>query len=187
MRRSRLAGNAASDGAGQLEVRYEGGRLGLWWGAQHLSKRGVLSGSSNRADELVLVLLPPSASTVEALVAAYVVPHLLEVGVSGVDSASDELAAARDRASQNLEEALTVGSIKAVDVSDGSETRGPVLGFPSVTCCVDVVVDREAHPSKLGEVIDRSNRGGEIEVDEADCATVAENHVLETHVVVTDQ
>jgi hypothetical protein len=39
----------------------------------------------------------------------------------------------------------------------------------------------------LGEVIDRSTRGGEIEVEQADRDTVAKYDVLETHVVVADE
>src|SRR5260370_19752328 len=59
-----------------------------------LRRLSVLRGSGDRVEELVLVLGPPSAPTVEALVAAHVVPHLHEIRVSVVDAASHELAAA---------------------------------------------------------------------------------------------
>jgi len=57
---------------------------------------------------------------------------------------------------------------------------------PSEALGAAIVVDGHAHPGERGEVVVRSPGSGEVEVEEADRLSIAEDHVLQADVVVAD-
>jgi hypothetical protein len=58
--------------------------------------------------------------------------------------------------------------------------------MPADPLLVEVAFDRDAEAAELGQVIDGSPRGGELEVDEGNSSAIAEHDVRGLNVVVAD-
>ena len=128
-----------------------------------LNIRGV---SGEGGAELVLVGGPPATAPIEAFHAAHVVPHLDEVRITGLDVAPDELAPA-------IVPARASTSCRRSGAARGRTRRRPIATAPSgppapnrAEARADLVVDGNAHPRHLGDVVHGPPRGGEVEVDE---------------------
>ncbi|HYZ52727.1 MAG TPA: hypothetical protein VE733_04350 [Streptosporangiaceae bacterium] len=77
--------------------------------------RSPRAGSPQRRHEGLTLHGPPAAAAaIEPLHAAHLMPHLDEIRISFFDAAAHELAAAGDRAGQDLHELLAPGGAQAV-------------------------------------------------------------------------
>src|SRR5262249_55529672 len=58
--------------------------------------------------------------------------------------------------------------------------------YPAEIRATDVVVDGHAHPREAREIVTRSSRRGEVEIEQSNRDAIPEYDVFETHVVVAD-
>lgn len=84
------------------------------------------------------------------------------------------------------QEGAATGGVQAVGVGDESQAPWAVHGVPPQSGGIDVVVDGHAHPGELGQVVDGTARGAEVEVQKPDRDSILEDDVLEADVVVAN-
>jgi len=87
---------------------------------------------------------------------------------------------------QVIEDLEAAGGVQSVGVGDQAETGRSIRRSPSEALRAAIVVDGHAHPGERGDVVVRSPGSGEVEVEEADRLSIAEDHVLQADVVVAD-
>ena len=147
-----------------------------------LNIRGV---SGEGGAELVLVGGPPATAPIEAFHAAHVVPHLDEVRITGLDVAPDELAPPRS-CLQSVNELPPSGAVEAV-ASATNRNRAERSAGSQPSRARWTSSSTGTHIRATGRRRTGGGRGRRSEVDQTDGAAVAEDDVLEAHVVVADE
>src|SRR4051812_9463213 len=93
----------------------------------------------------------PGAASVEAGHPAHRLPHLDEVGVAALDPPADELATPLDARGERIEQ-LIASAGQPVGVGDEAQALLEV-GRPPTEADAALVVDRDAHPGELRQVV----------------------------------
>src|SRR5450755_846548 len=125
----------------------------------------MTAASGESIAESDLVFDPPETPAIESLRPAHRIPHGREVGVAGLDAAAYEGATRRHRGVEDLDQLTPLGRVESEGIGDQSQPCWAVGGCPPELGRVDVVVDGNAHPGELGQVIDRPAGSAKVEVE----------------------
>ena len=78
----------------------------------------------------------------------------------------------------------TVPDPEPAGIGDQPQAVGPARLEPPESGRAEVVVDRDAHPGELSQIVYGPTGGGEVEVEQTHRHALAEHHVFEADVVV---
>ena len=125
------------------------------------------------------VLGPPVAAAIEPLLTAHLCPRLHEAGIAGLRAATDELSADLHGPVNQVEQFGALGDVQPVALGNRPQPMSPVGIMPAEPGSAHVIVDRNAHARKAGEIEQRSAGGSEVEVDQSGCLSVSKDDALD--------
>ena len=128
--------------------------------------------------------LPPRPPACIPIHTSHLSQHPDEILVPGFGSALYERPTLFHRVVEVGEQFVSSRGSEAVHVGYQAKTARLIDGTPAKALSTSFIVDRHAHPSERGQIVNGSAGGREVEVQQSNGVTTAEDHVLETDIVV---
>jgi hypothetical protein len=122
-------------------------------------------GSHERSEEVTSSVLPPTSTTLVSLNAPHVVKQSNEIRIASFYSTPDEVFSSVHRVIQAFEELTASVPIESVDFGNDPHSSWVIGDLPPQQRSTHIIVNRNTHSGKLGEVVKRTAWCGKVKVE----------------------